>query len=195
MARELTLTQIEDLFQGLFVSILGWDQTSPSKVNDVRISWPEEGMPAFLITDDVVFIQCMEIDDPYNRQRENEDVLSGSAPLDFDRTVSYTRVWQIMAVLYGPDSFKNSQDLRDKIFYEDNQLTLKRNYLYLVHDIVAPRRVPEYFQGKWWKRVDMSFVFYESVVRDTTVPVVDSVEVTMFDGDNGGEIKKLEVNE
>ncbi len=189
--RELTLTQVEDLFQGLFVSILGWDITSPSKVNDVRISWPEEGMPAFLITNDVVFVQCMEVDEPYNRQREVEDTWNLATPELFGRTIGYTRVWQVNAILYGPDSYQNSQELRDKIFYPAHQLTLEKSYLYLIPDVEAPKRVPEYFQGRWWKRVDMSFRFYESVVRSTTVPVIDSIDVTIYEGDEGNKIAEI----
>jgi len=191
MARELTLTQIEDIFQGLFVSILGWDITSPSKVNDVRISWPEEGMPAFLITDDVVFVQCLEVDEPYNRQREVEDTWTLTTPELFGRTIGYTRAWQVNVILYGPDSYQNSQELRDKIFYPEHQNTLQKSYLYLVPDVAAPKRVPEYFQGRWWKRVDMSFVLYESVVRSTTVPAIDSISVTIYEGDEGNKIAEI----
>lgn len=191
MARELTLTQIEDVFQGLLVSILGWDTTSPSKVNDVRISWPEEGMPTFLITDEVVFLQCMEVDDNYNRQREVEDTWDLETPESFGREISYTRVWQINVILYGPDSYQNSQELKNGLFAPENQLTLERNFLFLIPDIAAPKRVPDYFQGRWWKRVDMSFRLYESVVRSATVPAIDSIDVIVYEGEEGNEIAEI----
>lgn len=191
MARELTLTQIEDLFQRLIVSILGWDLVSPSKVNDVRISWPEEGMPAFQITDDVAFIQLLEADDQYNRKREVEDTWTQIDPDNFERTIGYTRAWQVNVILYGPDSYQNSQEIRDKIFYPEHKLTLNQNYLYMIPDIVAPRRIPEYFQGRWWKRVDMSMLFYESVVRSTSVPAISSIDVAIYEGDNGNKIAEI----
>jgi hypothetical protein len=184
-----TLTEFENFIQVLIVSLLGWDITNPVKTNDVRIAWEEEGQPAASITDNVVYIECFEVDTPYNRAREETDTWEIS-PDEFTKETSYTRQMQVNLILYGPDSFDNAQTIRDNIFYPDNQLTLQQNHIYLVHDIPSPKRVPEYFQGLWWKRIDMSLRFNELVVKSISVPAITSIEVGIYD-DNGNLIADI----
>jgi hypothetical protein len=184
-----TLTEFENFIQTLIVSLLSWDITNPVKTNDVRIAWEEEGQPAASITDNVVYIECFEVDTPYNRAREEIDIWEIS-PDEFTKETSYTRQMQVNLILYGPDSFDNAQTIRDNIFYPDNQLTLQQNHIYLVHDISSPKRVPEYFQGLWWKRIDMSLRFNELVVKSISVPAITSIEVGIYD-DNGNLIADI----
>ena len=184
-----TLTEFENFIQVLIVSLLGWDITNPVKTNDVRIAWEEGGQPAASITDNVVYIECFEVDTPYNRAREEIDIWEIS-PDEFTKETSYTRQMQVNLILYGPDSFDNAQTIRDNIFYPDNQLTLQQNHIYLVHDISSPKRVPEYFQGLWWKRIDMSLRFNELVVKSISVPAITSIEVGIYD-DNGNLIADI----
>jgi len=61
----LKISELENLFQDLTCSILNLD-----KDRQVRISWPTEGAPAWSITDDVLFIRVVPVDNMYNRQRE-----------------------------------------------------------------------------------------------------------------------------
>jgi hypothetical protein len=184
-----TLSEFENFIQTLIVSLLGWDITDPVKTNDVRIAWEEGGQPAASITDNVVYVECFEVDTPYNRLREETDTWEIS-PDEFTKETSYTRQMQVNLILYGSDSFDNAQTIRDNIFYPNNQLTLQQNHIYLVHDIPSPKRVPEYFQSLWWKRVDMSLRFNELVVRSISVPAITSIEVGIYD-DNGNLIADI----
>lgn len=179
----LSLKDFEDLMRTLTMTMLGWDETDPTK--DVRIAWQEEGAPAADIDDNIVYLECSEIDNFYNRERE-ETITNIVSPDEIDLETSYTIVMQVNFVLYGSDSFENAQRIRDQIFYPDNRLVLSQNNLYPIHDIAAPRRIPEFFNGRWWKRVDMSISFNELVVRHISVPVIESVEVTVNDSD--GEV-------
>jgi len=184
-----TLSEFENFIQTLIVSLLGWDITDPVKTNDVRIAWEEGGQPAASITDNVVYVECFEVDTPYNRLREETDTWEIS-PDEFTKETSYTRQMQVNLILYGPDSFDNAQTIRDNIFYPDHQLTLQQNHIYLVHDIPSPKRVPEYFQGLWWKRVDMSLRFNELVIKSISVPAIISAEINVYD-DNGLLIEEI----
>jgi hypothetical protein len=177
----LTLTQFEDFMQSLTMSMLGWDGNDPTR--DVRIGWQQGGAPAPSITDNMVYLECYEVDSPINRQREitNTYVIS---PDEFNQATSYTIVMQANFVLYGDDCYENAQRIRDQIFYPDNKLTLAKSNLYLVHDIAAPKRVPEFFMDQWWKRCDLSMSFNELVIRNVTVPVIESMEVVVKDSDN-----------
>lgn len=184
-----TLLEFETFIQSLIVSLLGWDLTTPDKTNDVRIAWEEGGQPAANITDNVVYVECFEVDSDYNRLRNESDIYE-SSPDEFTKETQYTRQMQVNLILYGSDSFDNAQTIRDNIFYPNNQLTLQQNHIYLVHDIPAPKRVPEYFQGLWWKRVDMSMRFNELVIKSISVPAITSIKVDIYD-DNGNLINEI----
>jgi hypothetical protein len=187
----LTITEFEDLIQSIFCSILGW--TDETLKNNVRISWPQDGAPAWDITDDMVFIRCYEIDDPYNRPRENSDEYE-SSPEGFVREVSYTTVMQVDLIIYGPEAPENARVLRNEIFYEENRLILAKNNVHLVFDIASPRRADEYYAGMWWKRRDMSMKFNLLTVRSTTVSAIDSVAVALYEGDAGSKIADVNIN-
>ena len=184
-----TLSEFETFMQSLVVSLLGWDITNPVKTNDVRIAWEEGGQPAANITDNVVYVECFEVDTPYNRLREEIDTWEIS-PDEFTKETNYTRQMQVNLILYSSDSFDNAQTIRDNIFYPDHQLTLQQNHIYLVHDIPSPKRVPEYFQGLWWKRVDMSLRFNELVIKSISVPAIISANINVYD-DNGNLITEI----
>lgn len=171
----LTMHQFEDLFQALTCSILGIDASAHPDY--VRISWPTSGAPAWQITDDIVFLQVTEVDNPYNRQREVH-----FDPYDTnnaDQVTHFTRVMQVSWILYGPNSFDRAQAIRDKIFYQDHHDTLAAQNIYLIPDIYATRRVPELFQGRWWERTDLDMKFNELIIRNLAVPYIQTADITV----------------
>ena len=172
--------------QEVIATITGLDANA-----NVRVSWPSGGAPAAGIEDDIVFIQCYEVDSPINREREQiyTEVMS---PSEFNMATNYTRVMQVGVILYGDNSFENAQAIRDNMFYPEIRLLMSRNNLYLVHDIPAPRRVPELFNDQWWKRVDMTMRFNELVVRNVSVPIIESMEVIVRNSD-GNEIADINI--
>lgn len=190
----LTDTQFENIMQPLIVSILGWDVPSVNKKKDVRVSWAEDGQPAWKITDDIVFLRCFEIDNFYNRERNFTDSYEVS-PDEFTRETSYTRVMNMMVIAYGSNSFNNIQLLRDGMYKQEHRNVLSNNKIYFMPDLPAPRRVPEYFEGRWWTRYDMNFVFYMLTVKETSVPAIVSIDVGIYDGDDGELIKQINTEE
>ena len=195
----LTLSEIGVLFQSLTMSILGLDPTnwnaysaSPSTwigavpanpYYNVRLAWPTEGAPAWKITEDVVFLQCIEIDDSYNRQRETSFDLSNS-----NQATSYTRVIQVSFIIYGPNSFDNARKIKDSIFYQQNHDTLASNNLYMIPDIIAAMRSPELFEGQWWERVTMNMSFNEFIVSNTSVLSIESAVITVIESSTQQQI-------
>lgn len=186
----LTLNQFEDLIRATLCSILGWEVST----SNMRISWPTDGMPAWQITEDVIFLKCFEIDNSYNREREDTDTAELS-PEIIDREISYTRVMQTGIILYGPNSFDLAQQIRDGIFYEGPRIALAQSNVYLVHDIVSPRRLPEYFEGRWWERVDMDLRFYELIVKSVSIPIITSIPIGIYEGEEGKKITDINVEE
>jgi hypothetical protein len=189
----LTLTEFEDLMQSIFCSILEWE--SEELKNNVRISWPEEGQPAWEITEDLVFLRCYEINDSINKEREHTDEYQVS-PDEFARDTKYSIVMAVDVILYGPNSFENARNIRDGIFSENIKLILKQNDIYLKpkEDQITPKRADEYFEGRWWRRTDIGFRFNEKMVVSTTIPAIDSVNIGIYEGEEGSKIAEVNVN-
>jgi len=169
----LTLSQLNQLFQALTVSMLGITADNPYYF--VRIAWPQTGAPAWKITEDVCFLRIIEKEDPYNKQRDAQ----------YDGTTlhtSYTRVLQVTWTFYGPNSFENAQVVRDQLFYSEGHNTLVKNNIYLIPNIQAPRRIPEAFNNQWWERTDLTIDFNELVKRELAVPYLRSAGIILTDG-------------
>ena len=176
----LTLTALQTLFQTLTMQMLGLDPAVKSSAYKVRIAWPTGGAPAWKITDDVVSIQCQEVDDEYNRQH---DVVVSTAVDVATVKRGRTRVNGVTWVFRGPNSYDNAQLVKDAIFYDEHKLTLAKSNVYLIPDVAAPRRIPEPFQGQWWERVDLSMRFNELVIRNPTAATIATVPLTISDKD------------
>jgi len=187
----ITDKQFEKIIANIISLILECTEEEKKKI---RINWPEEGQPAFLITDNMVFINGYEVDDMYNRQREHQDTYETS-PDAFARETSYTRVMLTNIILYGPLSFENAQKIRDGFFAEEHRITLAKNKIYMIPDNPSPKRVPEYFEGRWWKRYDISLRFNMLTTKESTIERVESAEIVLLEGDGGSEIETIEIAE
>jgi hypothetical protein len=190
----LTITQFEDLMQSIFCSLLGW--TDDILKENVRISWPEKGMPTWGVEENIAFIRCYEEDDPYNKEREHSDEYQVS-PDESVRETNYTVVMRVDLIIYGSEAFENGRTIRDKMYSdEETKMLLNRNHIYLKpkESINTPKRNDEYFQGSWWKRVDMSLRFNELVIKSTVMQMIDSVDVAIYEGDTGSKIADVNIN-
>jgi len=187
---DLTVVEFEDLFQRLFLYILGWDVTVPPRTNNVRIGWQREGAPAWKITEDMVFITATPTEEPYNKQH---DVGMEDFNTDLRKSVGSTRIMKLDCSIYGPNGMSIAMALKFGMFDQIPRERLAREKIYYVPNTVEPRRVPELFQAQWWERVDMSLYFYELIVLEAPVNRVDSVEVTITK-EEYGEVDNFEIN-
>jgi hypothetical protein len=64
----ITQTQMGNILQPLVLGMLGLTVSPESPL--VRISWPTEGAPSQLITDDICYLRFLLKDDPYDKIRE-----------------------------------------------------------------------------------------------------------------------------
>jgi hypothetical protein len=180
----LSLDQLNKLFQGLTISMLGItfaDDNDKTPYYKVRVAWPTGGAPSWKIAEDICFLQIMEVDSQYNRQR---DVILGTKDTDnANGSTSYTRVMQVNFILYGPNSFQNAQTIRDQMFFVENLFTLAKNNVYPIPDISAPRRAPELYEGQWWGRTDLSITFNELIIVEQTIPYLKSADITIEDSE------------
>jgi hypothetical protein len=177
-----SLSELGIIFQKMVMDMLGLLTGSPidytSAAYFVRISWPTEGAPAWKSTEDVVFLRITEEDDPINRQREVG--IEDASDTTLDEATSYTRVVGLYLVFYGPNSFANAQTVRDGVFKDRYRWELAKDKIYLIPDIVAPRRIPEAFQSKYWERVDLEMRFNEKVVKYDEINIIESAEILVY---------------
>lgn len=176
----LTVSQINILLQALTCGMVGVNPPDPSQV---RVDWPTEGQP---VTDspveDVCYLRAVIEDDPYDKLRDQ--VSSGGSllppsPTPVTYTWTYTRVWSVSWIFYGPNSLDRATALRSALFmdYFADQLSLSN--LFPNPDNQAPTRVPENLNAQWWERSDFSCQMNEFVTETITVPAVVSVPVTV----------------
>jgi len=174
----LTIQQIENLFQSLTTSMLGYATTDSHNnlINQdkVRVAWPTGGAPGWKIDDDIAFIKVTPSNDPIVQQR---DIAYQNKNSDYAiRSMSYTRAWSVQWTLYGPNSYDRADLIRHALFLLDNKELLESNNLALVPVISAPTRAPELFDGRWWERADLTAVFYEAVTRNSDIPYIKEIE-------------------
>jgi hypothetical protein len=173
----LTLDTLNETFQRLTMTMLGLSQSSQAinaSAYKVRLSWPEDGAPAWKKEEDVCFIQCYEVDDAYNRQR-NEGLSKDNLHLE----TSYTSVNQVGWIFYGPNSYANAKLVKDSLFTQTIRDSLKRVNVFLIPDLKSPMRAPELFQNQWWPRVDFTAHFNELVIRRPSADLIQSATISL----------------
>lgn len=174
METYLTIVQFEDLIQSTTVKTLGWDLIIPSKAEDVRINWPTEGAPAAQITQDIIYLRCIEVESPINKQRE---IFHQDSSPDLIERIGYSRTMEVSFICYGPYSYDNAEFLRAAFFYQEIHDLLAAQSVYIIPDIAEPRRVPELFESRWWERTDIQMRFNVLVVRERTVPYIELIDI------------------
>jgi hypothetical protein len=166
-------------FQTLTAQMLGLNpqsDTDPAYAA-VRLDWPTGGQPGWGITENIAFLQAREEDAEYSTIRDVKRSPNDAASLR--STWTYTRVWRLSWVFYGPGSFDQTRLVNDGLFLDWIQDALAASRLYFV-DSGRPRYAPELFSGQWWKRTDLSATFNEAVTATIIDPTVASAEVLVY---------------
>ena len=179
--------QIQAIFQQIAATVctLSPDPNDASNVNyGSRIGWQPNNQPAFKREEDICVSVCAEVDDLYNR---NSDVKYTNQQVgdvtNYYQIVTYTRVWETMFTIYGPNSFDNARKLRTALRTDDatHDLLIAQN-LALITNPTAPLRVPEQKGTSiWWERVDFRARFNELVTEVTSYGIVQSVHIYIED--------------
>lgn len=172
----LTLIQAEDIFWSAFMKMLEYDPSNEADASKIRIAWPTLGMPGWNHEEEILFLRITEADDAFNRQR---NITYEKSNLEFVlKRISQTRVWSVFLIAYGPSSYNYLVKIRDRLFSEEIKKIFRKDSLFFIPDISAPRRVPELFGGIWWERSDMEIRFNELVrYEDELIPYIESVEI------------------
>lgn len=174
----LTKEDLENLFRDITEEITGF--SPDGKKGQIRFGYPEEGQPGFERNDDTVCIVVSPVDNPYDKQRntfENTDV--EFAP-DCNVETTYTRVFQVAWMVFGPNSYDITDKLKCELLWETALNTMDEMAVAPLTEIEGPAYMPFNFQGRWWERTDLRALFNVGTQRDHTVGFIETVDVLIY---------------
>lgn len=182
------IAEFESLMWAELMDILGYDtkQIPPP----VRRSWPADGAPDWMITDNVVFMQCTEaaedIMQPIDERWQSEG-------RDFLRESASTRTIQLRLNAYGSACYESLLKLRLELLC--GRPKLKKQKIYIIPGKDSIQYAPELFQGRWWKRADLILYFNVLISVESIVKVIEEVNVTIKANEPGTSDVILEPGE
>ena len=182
------IAEFEALVWAELMAILGHDvKTIPPPV---RRSWPADGAPDWMITDNVVFMQCTEaaedIMQPIDERWQSEG-------RDFLRESASTRTIQLRLNAYGPACYESL--LRIRLELLRGRPKLKKQKIYIIPGKDSIQYAPELFQGRWWKRADLTLYFNVLISVESIVKAIEEVNVTIKANEPGTSDVILEPGE
>lgn len=178
----------ESLMWAELMDILGHDaKTIPPPV---RRSWPTDGGPDWKLTDNVVFMQCTEaaedIMQPIDERWQSEG-------RDFLRESASTRTIQLRLNAYGPACYESLLQIRLELLR--GRPKLKKQKIYIIPGKDSIQYAPELFQGRWWKRADLTLYFNVLISIKSIVKAIEEVNVTIKANEPGTSDVILEPGE
>ena len=182
------IAEFESLMWAELMDILGHDaKTIPPPV---RRSWPTDGGPDWKLTDNVVFMQCTEaaedIMQPIDERWQSEG-------RDFLRESASTRTIQLRLTAYGPACYESLLKLRLELLL--GRPKLKKQKIYIIPGKDSIQYAPELFQGRWWKRADLTLYFNVLISVESIVKAIEEVNVTIKANEPGTSDVILEPGE
>lgn len=182
------IAEFESLMWAELMDILGHDaKTIPPPV---RRSWPTDGGPDWKLTDNVVFMQCTEaaedIMQPIDERWQSEG-------RDFLRESASTRTIQLRLNAYGPACYESLLKLRLELLR--GRPKLKKQKIYIIPGKDSIQYAPELFQGRWWKRADLTLYFNVLISIKSIVKAIEEVNVTIKANEPGTSDVILEPGE
>lgn len=174
----LTESQMQVIWQNLVLQCLGITPTGTTDntaYSQVRISWPLPGQPGFNPQDDICFLRCSEVPDPYDTAHEIQPT-EGTGD-ELPEVTIYTRVWEVGFIFYGPNAFDRARQVKACLYQDFTHDALAPSNIFMNPVSSAPRRNPEFFQNQWWERTDFSVTMNEQVTDTLTKNTIQSVEV------------------
>jgi hypothetical protein len=181
-----TQTDLSKIMQKLTCDVLG---IIPPDYSQIRIDWPTQGQPFQNADKDIGYIACVLEDGPYSRIRERQYESDNSGVTEI---WTYTRIWRISWVLYGPNSFDRTRALHSALYMDYFNDVLNGYSLFPVADTALPLRIPEQLNAQWFERSDFYIILYEGVNETIQDGIAKSVEVLVED--KSGQLADITVS-
>lgn len=182
------IAEFESLMWAELMDILGHDaKTIPPPV---RRSWPTDGGPDWKLTDNVVFMQCTEAAEDIMQPIDERWRSEGR---DFLRESASTRTIQLRLNAYGPACYESLLQIRLELLR--GRPKLKKQKIYIIPGKDSIQYAPELFQGRWWKRADLTLYFNVLISVESIVKAIEEVNVTIKANEPGTSDVILEPGE
>ena len=172
MALVKNIAEFEFLLWSELMDILGHDLKKMPP--PVRRSWPTDGAPDWKIDDDIVFMQVTEAAEDIMQPIDERWLNVGR---DFLRESAMTRTMQLRLNAYGPACYESLLKVRLEIMR--GRAHLQKQKIYIIPGTDSVHYAPELFQGRWWKRADLTLFFNVLIVIDAPVNAIESVDITV----------------
>ena len=172
MALVKNIAEFEFLLWSELMDILGHDLKKMPP--PVRRSWPTDGAPDCKIDDDIVFMQVTEAAEDIMQPIDERWLNVGR---DFLRESAMTRTMQLRLNAYGPACYESLLKVRLEIMR--GRAHLQKQKIYIIPGTDSVHYAPELFQGRWWKRADLTLFFNVLIVIDAPVNAIESVDITV----------------
>ena len=172
MALVKNIAEFEFLLWSELMDILGHDLKKMPP--PVRRSWPIDGAPDWKIDDDIVFMQVTEAAEDIMQPIDERWLNVGR---DFLRESAMTRTMQLRLNAYGPACYESLLKVRLEIMR--GRAHLQKQKIYIIPGTDSVHYAPELFQGRWWKRADLTLFFNVLIVIDAPVNAIESVDITV----------------
>lgn len=172
MALVKNIAEFESLLWSELMDILGHDLKKMPP--PVRRSWPTDGAPDWKIDDDIVFMQVTEAAEDIMQPIDERWLNVGR---DFLRESAMTRTMQLRLNAYGPACYESLLKARLEIMR--GRANLQKQKIYIIPGTDSVHYAPELFQGRWWKRADLTLFFNVLIVIDAPVNAIESVDITV----------------
>ncbi len=188
MALVKNIAEFESLLWSELMDILGHDLKKMPP--PVRRSWPTDGAPDWKIDDDIVFMQVTEAAEDIMQPIDERWLDVGR---DFLRESAMTRTMQLKLNAYGPACYESLLKARLEIMR--GRANLQKQKIYIIPGKDSIQYAPELFQGRWWKRADLTLYFNVLISVESIVKAIEEVNVTIKANEPGTSDVILEPGE
>lgn len=188
MALVKNIAEFESLLWSELMDILGHDLKKMPP--PVRRSWPTDGAPDWKIDDDIVFMQVTEAAEDIMQPIDERWLNVGR---DFLRESAMTRTMQLRLNAYGPACYESLLKVRLEIMR--GRAHLQKQKIYIIPGTDSVHYAPELFQGRWWKRADLTLYFNVLISIKSIVRAIEEVNVTIKANEPGTSDVILEPGE
>ena len=141
------------------------------------MGWQQQGQPAWTITENVCIITAYTDDDPFSRI--SDTLLSANDSESLNQEMSYTQVWKMHFVCYGPNAFTNGVLIVAAMALDWVHDALAASNIYAITEWKRPDVLYENEDGQWWQRADVNLRFNEFVQLTLIVPAASGVGITL----------------
>nr|DAR08472.1 MAG TPA: hypothetical protein [Caudoviricetes sp.] len=148
--------QLQNLFWDITNDITGKNLKMPNKF--IRFKYPQDGMPDWKITDDIIFINLSELNNDYAKQLDSKYIAENDTVMRYS---ARTRVWNVLFTIYGPNAYDIANQIKDGVFKQNIHDLLSKNSVFLIPNLPMITQANELFAGKWWNRWDLVLNFNE----------------------------------